>query len=179
MGFSLPLMFALGSTRDRWPDDAVVVLGAGVRADGTPRLALLDRTRTGAALVRAGSAPILTGSGGPGPAGTHECDAMAQIAADVGLAPEQIVLDRGGLGTGASARAVAALLDLRGGRRVLVVSHAYHLPRARLAFERVGLDVHCSAARETRTLRALAALRRPRGGGVLGVRVGYALAGFA
>ncbi len=39
--------------------------------------------------------------------------------------------------------------------RVLAVSHAYHLPRVKLAYRRQGWDVYTVPARETRTLRQM------------------------
>jgi uncharacterized SAM-binding protein YcdF (DUF218 family) len=40
-------------------------------------------------------------------------------------------------------------------RRVLVVSHAYHLPRVKLAYQQAGLNVYTVPAHETRTLARL------------------------
>src|SRR5690606_37149253 len=65
-GFALGQMVTFGATGYARRADAVVVLGARVYADGTPSLAVADRVRTACELVRAGHAPIIIVSGGPG-----------------------------------------------------------------------------------------------------------------
>lgn len=150
------------------PADAVVVLGARAYADGSPSLALYDRVRTGARLVRQGLARELVLSGGPGDGDTHETDVMRRIAEGEGVPAEAIVLDRDGLSTRHTAANVRARLAARrdaspdarrdapgAAPRVLVVSHGYHLARIRLAFEAEGLTAFTVPARETRPLVGL------------------------
>jgi uncharacterized SAM-binding protein YcdF (DUF218 family) len=151
-GFALGQMLTFGATRYARRADAVVVLGARVYADGTPSLAVADRVRTGCELVRAGHAPILVVSGGPGDGTIHETSAMKRLARSCGIDEDAIVVDRDGLSTWHTARNFAARFD---GARVLAVSHGYHLPRVKLAFERVGVEAYTVPARETRALRGL------------------------
>jgi hypothetical protein len=61
-----------------------------------------------------------------------------------------LVLDEGGVDTAASVRFAARLARERGWRRVLVVSHDYHLARVRLLAAREGLVVRTVPATETR-----------------------------
>lgn len=154
---ALPLaqMAFFGTTDYRRPADAAVVLGAGVYADGSPSLALADRVTTACQLYREGRVRLLVMSGGPGPGGVHETDVMRRLALAHGVPDAAILLDRDGLTTEATARNATALLDDRGVRRVLAVSHAYHLPRVKLAFGQVGREVYTVPAEETRRLAGL------------------------
>jgi uncharacterized SAM-binding protein YcdF (DUF218 family) len=56
--------------------------------------------------------------------------------------PEAIVVTDRVTNTAEEAAAVAALLAPRGARSVLLVTSAFHVPRARALFERAGLVVH-------------------------------------
>lgn len=140
------------------PADAVVVLGARVYPDGRPSLALYDRTRTGAELVRRGLAHKLVLSGGPGDRGVHETDAMRRVALELGVAESEIVIDREGLTTAHTSRNTRSLLaapEASRPPRVLVVSHGYHLARTRLAMHDAGVVAYTVPARETRPLLRL------------------------
>ncbi len=152
VAFALALMAAFGTTDYRRPADAVVVLGARTYADGTPSNALADRVHTAAALVRDGYAPLLVVSGGPGDGDVHETEAMRALAVADGVDAAAVVADREGVDTEATARNVAALLRARGARDALVVSHAYHLPRVKSAFEDEGFHVRTVPAAESRVL---------------------------
>jgi len=46
----------------------------------------------------------------------------------------------------------AVIERLRGAKRVLAVSHAYHLPRVKMAYRRAGWDVYTVPAEESRPL---------------------------
>ncbi len=145
--FAFAQMVGFGNTDYRRPADAVVVFGARVYADGRPSLALADRVRTAAALVRDGYAPMLIVSGGPGDGNVHEVEAMRALAIEEGVPAEAIVLDPHGLDTRSTVRN-----SLGHARRVIAVSHGYHLPRIKLTFQQLGGRAYTVPARETRTL---------------------------
>ena len=158
LAFPLALVWTFGNTiyvGDLEPAvhhrATAVVLGAGVRADGTPSLALADRTRTAIDLYKDGVVDQLFFSGGPGPGGQHEADAMARMAASEGIPVSAVELDRKGLSTEATASHGAARLVARAAP-IYAVSHTYHLPRVELAFWRYGVDVRTVPAKETRPL---------------------------
>lgn len=131
------------------PADVIVVFGAGVWSDGRPSDALRDRTRTALDLYRRGLAPTLLFSGGHGAHAPHsEPEAMRRMAQADGVPAEAIVLDETGLNTAATVAAVAALAPERGWRRVLMVSHDYHLARIKLACVRRGLTAYTVPAIE-------------------------------
>jgi uncharacterized SAM-binding protein YcdF (DUF218 family) len=133
------LMLSFGTTDYRRPADAIVVLGARTYADGRASWSLEDRVLTACELWREGRAPVLVMSGGPGDGGVHEADAMRRLALDAGVPDDAIVLDRDGVSTRATAANAATMLLAEGRSTALVVSHAYHLPRAKVAFERRGV----------------------------------------
>ncbi len=141
---------------------AIVVLGAGVRSDGAPSEALAQRMATACELYREGYAPLLIVSGGQAPGRESEPEVMRRVALRCGVPFEDIVLDEHGDDTEATAVNVAAISRAReehlglGGiiRTTLVVSHGYHLARARLAMDRAGVVAYTVPAEETRRLPA-------------------------
>lgn len=155
IGFPLAQMVCFGMTDYRRPADAAVVFGARVYADGRPSLALADRVRTGCALYRDGLVQKLILSGGPGDGATHETEAMRRFALALGVPSRDIVIDAEGVNTEATARHTAGLCASLGARRVLAVSHFYHLPRIKLAYQRQGWEVYAVPARQTRVLARL------------------------
>jgi uncharacterized SAM-binding protein YcdF (DUF218 family) len=142
-------MFCFGRTDYRRAADAIVVLGAKAFADGTPSLPLAERVRTAAELYRAGLAPRLIFSGGPGDGAFHETEAMRMMAMRLGVPAAAIMLDKGGVNTQATVDDTAPMLRAIGARRVMVVSHFYHLPRIKMAYQREGLNVFTVPAQET------------------------------
>ncbi len=146
-------MLAFGATDYRRPADCIVVLGAGVSADGTPSRSLRDRVAEGVKLYEEGYADWLIMSGGIDPAhGQSEPGAMLRLALEASVPPERILLDEEGVDTRSSARACAALFEARGWSTALVVSHGYHLLRAKSAFRREGIEAFTVPATESRRL---------------------------
>ena len=73
---------------------------------------------------------------------------MRDLAVSLGVPAHAIRLDRHGLNTSATVTNTPA-------GRVLAVSHGYHLPRIKLAYQQRGLTCYTVPARETRTLAAM------------------------
>lgn len=121
------------------PCDVAVVLGARVRPDGTPSVLLHDRLLRGLAAWQRGEAGLVMVSGGLGVEGHEEADVMAAWLIARGVPAERVVVDRDGWTTWHTAVNTRALLEARGLSSALVVTSYYHVPRARLAFERVGV----------------------------------------
>jgi uncharacterized SAM-binding protein YcdF (DUF218 family) len=133
--FPLAQIATFGMTDYRRPADVIVVFGAKAYADGTPSDALADRVRTACALYRAGLAPRLLFSGGPG-----EPAAMQRLAASLGVPSAAILSDPAGVNTESTARNTVALLHPPA--RILAVSHFYHLPRIKMTYQRHGTEVY-------------------------------------
>jgi uncharacterized SAM-binding protein YcdF (DUF218 family) len=155
IAFALLQIALFGSTDYRRKADAIVVFGAGVTPDGQCSQALYDRVRTACLLYQQGFSSRLIFSGGPTPGNVHETDAMRDLAVGMGVAPQDITLDREGVNTRATVENTAGLFEQLGARRVLAVSQGYHLPRVKMAYQRKGLEVYTVPAQTTRPLQAL------------------------
>lgn len=150
--FALLQMYCFGKTDYTRPADAIVVLGARAYADGRPSDALADRVRTAAALYHEGRASSLIMSGGPGDGAIDEPHAMRDYAVSLGVPADAIELDPSGINTAAT---IDYLAQNHRDKRILAVSHFYHLPRVKLIAEQRGLRLTTSPARERYTLTQL------------------------
>jgi uncharacterized SAM-binding protein YcdF (DUF218 family) len=120
----------------------VVVLGSSYRPhDGIPASAALDedglaRAVEAVCLVRRLPGARLVVSGGASPPGYPPvAQGYAQLARELGIAAQSIVVSERPLDTRAEAREVARLL---GRTPFLLVTSAYHMPRAMLLMRRAG-----------------------------------------
>jgi vancomycin permeability regulator SanA len=153
--FPFAQMLFFGKTDYRRPADIAVVLGARVYADGRPSDALADRVRTACNLYRNGTVKKLLFSGGPGDGPIHETEGMKRMALQLGVKPEDILLDAHGVNTQATIKNTEAVFQQLHASRVLVVSHFYHLPRIKLAYHREGWEVYTVPAKESYLLRQM------------------------
>lgn len=121
---------------------AIVVLsGPGARVPGTAGQTLA-RLRRGVGLWQAGAAPLLVVSGGGAGPGTplqktHAWN-MAQAARDMGIPESAIRLESRSGSTLQNAVFTADIPDIDLGRRLIVVTQPYHLPRAGFSFRWAG-----------------------------------------
>jgi uncharacterized SAM-binding protein YcdF (DUF218 family) len=125
---------------------AIVVLGAGTYFNApeygrtTSGSHALLRLRYAAHLQRKTGKPLLVSGGSPEGAGAGEALHMRDILEREFHVPVKWVEDRS-LTTLDTARLSHALLRAHGIRTVYVVTQAWHMPRARLAFEHAGFTV--------------------------------------
>ena len=122
---------------------AIVVLGGGVYRDA-PEYAVdmvngitLERLQYAAYLQRQTSLPILVSGGSP-EGGTPEAKMMKRTLEQDFKVPVRWTEERS-LDTAQNARFSALILKAQGISKILLVSHAWHLPRARIEFEKFGL----------------------------------------
>ena len=140
-----PAALAVESMADA---EAIVILGAGRReyapelgGETVNRLAL-ERLRYGARLARLSGLPVLV-SGGGGANEVPEAVLMqATLEQDFGVPVRWA--EKHSSDTRENARHSAAILDAAGVRRILLVTHAAHMSRARAEFEAQGLVVHAA-----------------------------------
>jgi uncharacterized SAM-binding protein YcdF (DUF218 family) len=110
---------------------AIVVLGGGRNT--------LERLRYAAHLARQTGLPLLVTGGAP-QGGRPEGDIMAETLRDDFATPVRWIENKS-LDTAENAAYSAPLLKAAGIRRIALVSHAWHLPRAVPLFERAGFTV--------------------------------------
>jgi len=152
VGFPLGQMFCFGKTDYRRRADAIVVFGARVYADGRLSHALADRMRTGCQLYLEGLADRLILSGGPGDGDVHETEAMRRMAIELGVPEKTIVLDKEGVNTEATVKNTCQMFERLGIKRVIAVSHFYHLPRIKMTYQRRRWEVYTVPAKESYVL---------------------------
>jgi uncharacterized SAM-binding protein YcdF (DUF218 family) len=128
------------------------VLGAAIIAPGVPGPALVRRLEWGVAVFRARRAGHLVLSGGS--TGAHapaEAHLMRDMALALGVAPDSILVEDRSRNTFENAIYTGAFIRRRGWRRIVVVTDAFHLPRALYIFRRVGLTVEGEGVPRTPT----------------------------
>jgi uncharacterized SAM-binding protein YcdF (DUF218 family) len=126
--------------------DAIVLLGGAMRGD--PRMGILpdlnqyaDRLVHAVALYKAGKARQLLLTGGSPPGSRSEAQLMQDVLAVMGIPPEAIILEDQSKNSHDNAVNSARMLRERGMNRILLVTSAFHMPRAVPLFERQGLEV--------------------------------------
>ena len=117
--------------------DCVLVLGCRVYEDGRMSDMLVDRVRTGVALIQAGVSDTLLMSGDHRTDAYDEPTAMKSFAVEQGITSARIFLDHDGYSTYES---VMRLHEVFGGKRVVIVTQEYHLYRALYLAEKLGME---------------------------------------
>lgn len=129
---------------------AIVVLGAGVRADGRPGKGLRRRVRHAVELYEKGYAPQILMTGGIGKHPPAEAEVAAELAIANGVPRSAILLESRSTSTWENAVFTAEICKEKGWENVLIVSDPFHLWRAERNFAKCGLPTSSSpAARET------------------------------
>ena len=117
--------------------DAIIVLGASVRPDGTPSGILQDRLDDGIALYFAGAAPKIIMSGDNGTESYNECWAMKRYAVSQGVPSEDVFCDHAGFST---YETMYRARHVFGAERIVVATQTYHLYRALYDAQGVGME---------------------------------------
>ena len=126
---------------------AAIVFGAGVyQESGRPSQVLRDRIETAAELVAAGKSGSVILSG-DGSTGSIEVDVMARYAVEVGIPEERLLLDRAGNRTFETCTRAYEEFGLQD---ALLVTQNFHLPRALMICESIGLEAIGIRADQTR-----------------------------
>jgi len=130
------------------PAEVAVVLGGGVSGPGMPLRkypdlgSSADRVWHAARLFRAGKCDRICLSGGAVVAGEEsEAEAMRGFLLDLGVPDSAIMLESSSTNTLANARFTREKLSGEGVDRIVLVTSALHMHRARRIFEHAGFEV--------------------------------------
>jgi SanA protein len=119
------------------PEPVAIVFGAGVWPSGHLSHALADRMETAIELYRAGTVNKLLLTGDNRTVDYNEPAAMAEYAQARGVPGEDLVLDYAGRRTYDSCYRAKAIFGVE---RAVLVTQAFHLPRALYTCEGLGLE---------------------------------------
>ncbi len=118
--------------------DCILVLGCGVKPDGTPSDMLYDRIKTACDLYHKGISDTILFSGDHGQENYDEVGAMMRVAnEEFGVPLEDIFLDHAGFST---YETMARAATVFGVKKAVVVTQEYHLYRALYLAESYGIE---------------------------------------
>jgi len=131
--------------------DFVVVLGAGLKRDGTPTPLLakrLDRAMAVARTRRCTPGPVLVVSGGKGgDERVSEAESMSAYLTGHGGSPSAILLEARSRNTEENLRFSQSLMDAaRPGARCVIVTSNFHVLRTAMLARRLGIRGHVTGA---------------------------------
>ena len=113
-----------------------IVFGAGLRRDGTPTTVLADRVATAASLYHRGRVQSLLLSGSTHGQRYDEAEAMRTLALQLGVPDQAIQVDKEGNRTLETCQRAARAFGIRS---ALLVTQRFHLPRALVLCEALGM----------------------------------------
>lgn len=135
---------------EKGPVDGILLLGGALDADDTTALGQIavneaaERILATIALARRFPAAPIVISGGGGTFfadGTAEAPLIARYFEEIGIDPKRLVIEDRSRTTAENAEFTAALVRPKAGGRWLLVTSAWHMPRAVGTFRKVGFAV--------------------------------------
>lgn len=116
--------------------DCILVLGAGVKDDGSPSDMLYDRVKTACDLYAAGGGtPLLMSGDHTGD--YNEVGVMKALAVELGVPTEDIFLDHEGYSTYESLYRARYVF---GAKKIVIITQEYHLHRALYIARELGME---------------------------------------
>lgn len=137
MKMSMEKYIITGEAAAELEADCILVLGAGLRPDGTPNLMLRDRLDKGIELYLAGVASKLLLSGDNGQENYDEVNAMKEYALSAGVSSEDIFMDHAGFSTYES---MYRARDIFLVKKAIIITQEYHQYRALYMARGFGID---------------------------------------
>lgn len=119
--------------------DCVMVLGCGVRPDGSPSGMLKDRLDQGISLYKDGVTDRLLMSGDHGRVNYDEVNLMKQYAIDEGVPSEDIFMDHAGFSTYESMYRARDIFQVK---KIVIVTQQYHMYRALYLAQAMGMEAY-------------------------------------
>jgi uncharacterized SAM-binding protein YcdF (DUF218 family) len=126
--------------------DAIVVLGGFTNATGSGTRAIeindaVDRLFHGMRLYRAGKAPRVMLVGGAAEGSSPEADFMADLLSEFAVPREKMLLENQSRNTRENGVNAVKIMQENDIKKILLVTSAYHMRRAKGVFEKLGIDV--------------------------------------
>lgn len=132
------------------PVKAIVVLGGGVKSDGSPGISTEERINYAASLFKKGFANYIILSGGDKIDSQLEVEQMYKIALAKGVSPEALIKEAQSLNTYENAIYTKKLLSQQNiESNIILVTSPYHMRRALLCFEKQGIEVLAAPVRDS------------------------------
>ncbi len=119
--------------------DCAIVLGAGIRKDGTPTWMLEDRIIIGDKLYQENAVKKIIMSGDHGRKEHDEVNSMKNYAMKEGIPSDDIFMDHAGFETYDS---IYRAKEIFGAKKVIIVTQKYHLYRALYIAKSIGLEAY-------------------------------------
>lgn len=126
-----------GVPEDRY--DAILVLGAGLRGDGSPSDMLRDRLLIAVSLYNSGLSDVLILSGDRSGESYDEVGAMKDFCIGEGVPEGNIICDNIGYSTYESIYNTKENTDFK---KIIIVTQSYHLYRAIYISRQMGFDAY-------------------------------------
>ena len=121
--------------------DAIIVLGAQVKPDGSPSVQLRWRLDAAYEAYVQKAVPVVVCGAKGGDEPVPEAEAMKQYLMERGVPERNIMTDPNSFNTNQNLKNASALLkDLSGIRKVLIVTSDYHVPRSLALARDLGFD---------------------------------------
>lgn len=119
--------------------DCIIVLGAGLKDDGTPNFMLKDRLDRAIQLYEAGVSDRLLMTGDHGRESYDEVNAMKKYAVDAGVPAERVFMDHAGFSTYESMYRAEEIFEVKS---AVVVTQRYHMYRALYTARQRGIEAY-------------------------------------
>ena len=119
--------------------DCILILGCGIRDDGTPSVMLRDRLRRGVELYQLGAAPKLLMTGDHGRVNYDEVYTMKAFAVDKGIPSEDVFMDHAGFSTYESMYRAKEIFQAD---KIIIVTQTYHLFRSIHIARSLGIEAY-------------------------------------
>ena len=119
--------------------DCILILGCGIRDDGTPSAMLRDRLRRGVELYQLGAAPKLLMTGDHGRVNYDEVYTMKAFAVDKGIPSEDVFMDHAGFSTYESMYRAKEIFQAD---KIIIVTQTYHLFRSIHIARSLGIEAY-------------------------------------
>lgn len=117
--------------------DCIIILGAGVRDNGTPSHMLEDRLKVGVDIYNSGACDTILMSGDHGREHYDEVNIMKNFAITSGVPSERIFMDHAGFSTYES---IYRAKHIFGAEKIIIVTQKYHLYRALYIADSFGIE---------------------------------------